>query len=351
MLSRCPLTEHDDFFSLWAEYQQHEARRPLGGEPCAKLMFWWDGAAHHTPARHAAPTHRPLSATDVRPLPHQSYVVPLDFQALSMMAFPPAAMPVPGVELAAPPRPTIHNGDDGGVAHNLEALDGAIVCASKRTSAPSVAAATMAACGVPRHLSSQDIATGGRARPPPPELRPAPGREAAPTLVVPIAPDLAMRLNSVALTPAPTPVPVPVPVAPLPLSMALQTAGRQHAAWPGTDVGYYYHFLGNGSGGDLMTALHCGGSDVTSEGSSYGGGMIPQRSEMCYLWRQLGMCNRANCRFAHDPQVTMPSGAVMPPPVQVLDLSRPVRVCAYHIPGSGHYSMCKKGSSCDFLHL
>ena len=257
MLTRCPLTEQDDFFSLWVEYQHMQVRM----EDACMLFPSLNRADMLTPVR------------------VQSFTTPL------MM---PPRQPFNAAML---PQTVDNNECDDMVS--LTAADWAIVSAIKVASNPDTHAS--GGGSRPRHLSAQDVASCGRARPPPQEMRSALGCPVS-TLVVPMAPELAMRLSN--LTPL---------------------TGR-----------YLPH--------DLDFRISSSSSDDTV------GTMRTHAfssNESCYLWRNLGSCCRTNCRFSHDaPGHSSPARQQM-----LVDLGRSVHLCAFHIPGTpAAYSTCKKGA-------
>jgi len=153
-----------------------------------------------------------------------------------------------------------------------------------------------------RHLSPLDIATGGRPRPPPLPLRQF---AAAPAVAAPMNAELATRLSRVqqALPPAsgaagtvmmPGMVDIPIPM-PIPMTAALTPPRTRPVA-------------------------------------------------MCHLWRTYGACTRPKCRFVHSDDGDAHDGGGQSPEC----LTLPLRVCHFHRPGVGG---CKKGNTCEFLHL
>ena len=263
-----------------------------------------------TPMRLDSPSLRLLTRLH---LTLQTFMVPTPFAPQVAMHMPMGMAPDLGAYRTAPhsllpvPVPLAEHPDD---ALRAMALDPAIVGISKKD--------------IPRHLSPLDIATGGRPRPPPQQM----GWVDAPVVVVPMACDLALRLSGLVDTHIPmTGVPVPLP-------LSSPVCGRHS---PGTEE--MWEERSRSARTSASTQSDAQHSDDTSMATGSGG---DDGAEPCYLWRQLGMCNRPQCRFSH--------GRVVGQEPQMFDLSKPLRVCHYHVPGS-LFSACKKGSTCEFLHL
>jgi hypothetical protein len=255
VLSRCPLSENDSFFTLWAQFQQHQAS--------AYSAIAQTTMCHDSPLRLLITLHPAL----------QTFMMNTPF--------------VPQVP-----------------------MDPAIVGFTKKD--------------IPRHLSALDIATGGRPRPPP-QMR----WGDAPVVVVPMASELAARLSGLVSSN------IPMTGVPMPLPLPSSVCGRRS---PGTEE--MWEERSRSARTSASTQSDAQRSDDTSMAAPPGSGI--DGAEPCYLWRQLGMCNRPQCRFAH--------GLVVGTEEQMLDLSKPLRVCHFHVPGS-LFSACKKGSTCEFLHL
>ena len=219
---------------------------------------------------------------------------------------PPSVMRVP---VPLPEHP-----DD---ARQAVAMDPTIVSLSKRMD-------------IPRHLSARDIATGGLPRPPPSQL----GWGAdAPVVVVPMSSDLALRLSG--LVP-PEAHGFPMTGAPVPLPLPTSVCGRRS---PRTEDMGDARSRSARTSASTQSDYSWTDDTVMAPGS---GGLDDDGRAPCYLWRQLGMCNRPQCRFAH--------GRVVGQEPQMVDLAMPLRICHFHVPGS-LFSACKKGNTCEFLHL
>lgn len=188
-----------------------------------------------------------------------------------------------------------------------------------------------------RGMSSRDTATGGAPRPPPDWLVPAHergrGGEAHEqpefhTLSVPLGPQLVEALRQLRL----------------PMDEAAQY--DLYCVYGGGGASSYLPPRGGGNGRQQRQAARASAQQAS-------------RHEACYFW-QRGGCSREACRFSHEgPLGAADSANAEAPPAEARTplwaLSadgalHPPRICQFWRPGS-RYGSCKKGATCDFLHI